>query len=197
MTETAIFLILSVISIVAGIFVVYPRNPIYSAFSLLLMMISLALIFLQLAAPFLAIMQVVVYAGAVVVLFLFVIMLMNLDPVELGEEKGFWFKAISFFLVAFMALFLCVAIYKSKEGLPARFPPAAGSAGEAAERGVNPHTQVNVRDTELGRLNPDFGSTERVGTTLFEPYVVPFELISVLIVIAVVGAVVLTKRETA
>jgi NADH-quinone oxidoreductase subunit J len=198
MTEV-VFFVLSLITLLAALFVVLPRNPIYSALSLLIMMLSLAGIFLQLSAPFLGIMQVVVYAGAVVVLFLFVIMLMNLDPVEMGEEKGAWFKALSFFLVAFLAVFVILAILQTNErkGLPGRFPPrAAADAKEGApEYGVNFRKPGSLVETQYGEVDSEFGSTKSVGTVLFDPYVVPFELISVLIVIAVVGAVALTKRD--
>jgi len=269
MIETILFIGLAVVSLVAAIGVVLPKNPIYSALSLLIMMLSLAGIFLQLAAPFLAIMQVVVYAGAVVTLFVFVIMLMNLDPVEMGEEKGLGFKVVCFFLALFLLLFVLYPIFISKNALPHRFPDRAKAGatpeglrdaqigdlvkqremrdpvfaqkpgkekrawGEAewdgrigalvkhrsmddeafrsksedekrawarAELGrflgrgkyAVPGTLVS---SEWGEVPASFGSTESVGTVLFEPYLVPFELVSVLIVIAVVGAVVLSKKK--
>ncbi|MHC4780474.1 MAG: NADH-quinone oxidoreductase subunit J family protein [Planctomycetota bacterium] len=181
----ALFLILSCVTVVAAILVVSPRNPIYGALSLLVMMISLSMIFLQLSAPFLAIMQIVVYAGAVVVLFLFVIMLMNLDPVEMGQEKGIWFKLICFFLAGFMALFVVVAIFKSNDGLPKKFrqpAPARQAPGHGegpARQGFRVHGQGRVctlrpvpgpvrtdidshRDRGGGRRDPDEKETRGV-----------------------------------
>jgi NADH-quinone oxidoreductase subunit J len=186
-----LFLVLSCVSVVTAILVVSPRNPIYAAMALLLMMLSLSGIFLQLAAPFLAIMQIVVYAGAVIVMFVFVIMLMNLDPIEMGEEKGFWFKGISFFLAGFMALFLVVAVFKSRDGLPPAFPERGALEAGAAATAGGPGTGT-LESGMHGNLGVDFGSTPAMGEVLFEPYILPFELV---IVIAVVGAVVLSKRK--
>ncbi len=190
----AFFIILSIVSVVSAILVVSPRNPIYGALSLLVMMLSLAGIFLQLTAPFLAVMQLVVYAGAVIVLFIFVIMMMNLEPAEMGEEKGFWYKMICFFLAGFLAVFMTVGIAKSRKALPDRFPEKA-TAEKVETKERTRLGRVDLVDTETGSVPETFGSTPRVGEILFNPYVVPFELVSVLIVIAVVGAVVLTKRK--
>ncbi|MHC5036929.1 MAG: NADH-quinone oxidoreductase subunit J family protein [Planctomycetota bacterium] len=207
MTEV-VFIVLALSSVVSAILVVSARNPIYSAIALLVMMLCLAGIFLQLVAPFIAIMQVVVYAGAVIVMFVFVIMLMNLDPIEMGEEKGFWYKFISLWLVVFFALFVTVAIWKCKKALPPGFPdkPVAvekaqaspkekGTPGETQKPKPNLQDPLLLRESAKGEMPQDFGSTERVGTYLFNPYLIPFELVSVLIVIAVVGAVVLSKRK--
>ncbi|MHC4780556.1 MAG: NADH-quinone oxidoreductase subunit J family protein [Planctomycetota bacterium] len=188
------FVVLSCVSVVMAILVVSPRNPIHAAMALLVMMLALSGVFLQLAAPFLAIMQIVVYAGAVIVMFVFVIMLMNLDPVELGEEKGLWFKGIAICLAGFMALFLVVAVFKSKEGLPPGFPEKGTQSAAVAAAAGGP-TSGTLESGFHGKLAVDFGSTPAVGEALFEPYLLPFELVSILIVIAVVGAVVLAKRK--
>jgi NADH-quinone oxidoreductase subunit J len=188
--EDLVFLALSCVSVVAAIFVVSPRNPIYAALSLLVMMLSLAGIFLQLSAPFLAVMQLVVYASAVIVLFIFVIMLMNLDPSEIGEEKGIWYKAFCFLLSLFLALFLGLALWKSREGLPDGFPDRAGEKSVTAVAGTD-----SLVATEHRTLPEGFGGADALGDVIFEPYLIPFELVSILIVIAVVGAVVMTKRK--
>jgi NADH-quinone oxidoreductase subunit J len=161
-----IFLAAGVASAVAALLAVTRRSPLYGALWLLVTLLGVAVIFYLIAAPFLAMMQVTVYAGAILVLFLFVIMLLNLRPEDLRPEAPAAERAVA--AVVALALFGALSA-----GI-------LSSAGNLAPAPVDPAT---------------FGTLEGVGRTLFSRHVVAFEALSVLIVAAVVGAVLLAKRK--
>lgn len=161
-----VFIVCAVVSGVAGLLVVWNRNPIYSALSLMLCFLAFAVIFLRLGATFLAAMHVLVYTGAILVLFLFVIMLLSLKPEEHGREYGAPVKGV-------LAL-LCVGLFGAI-AIPLRQEPS-------------------LRDP-LPPVSAEFGGVEHVGRSLFEQYALPFEMVSVLIVIAILGCVVLAKKR--
>ncbi|MFL6465928.1 MAG: NADH-quinone oxidoreductase subunit J, partial [Bryobacteraceae bacterium] len=144
---------------------VFQKHPISSALSLIGVMGSLAVLYLLLGAEFIAMAQVIVYGGAVMVLFIFVIMLLNAGS-EKSSNKS-WFAQIAGIplLLAFVALlgFLIRSV------LPAMRPVEFGSW--------------------VG------GTAEKIGQMLFTEYLLPFEVISVLILIAILGAVVLAQKE--
>jgi len=166
--ELLIFSILGVVVIVCSILVISQKSPVASALFLIATMVSLAILFLMLNAPFLAAIQIIVYAGAIMVLFLFVIMLLNLRRDEFGPEKR---KAQRFFAILFVFLFLigmATIIEVGMFGLK-----STGDLSEATvPAGVEP----------LARL-------------LFTEYLFPFELASVLLLVAIVGAIVMAKRK--
>lgn len=161
-----VFLVCAVVSGVSALFVVTNRNPVYSALSLLVCFVAFAVVFLRLAAPFLAAMHVLVYTGAILVLFLFVIMLLSLRDEELGREYPAWGKALLGALC--VGLFGVLAWPMVKDPSLQQPPPAAP---------------------------PGFGGVEHVGNALFRDYALPFELVSVLIIIAMLGCVVLAKKK--
>lgn len=164
------FVALAVVSTASALLLVTRRNPLYAALCMMVLFGTTALLFLKLSAPFLAAMQVLVYGGAVLMLFLFTIMLLNLHPEELGSEKGLTFKLSAGILSAVLAIFLIYAVKFSRDMTGGSFPELP--AGSAA-----------------------FGSAESVGEGIFDAFVLPFELVSVLIVAAVAGAIVLTKKK--
>jgi NADH-quinone oxidoreductase subunit J len=166
--ELAIFLILAIILVIASILVIAQRNPVASALFLILALVTQAFLYILLRATFLAIIQIIVYAGAIMVLFLFVIMLLNLRKDEFGREKK---RAQRFFAILFGVLLLIeigVAVKLSITGLP---------------------------QTPVG-LSPEFGNAYSIGKALFTDYLFPFEVTSVLLLVAMVGAIVLTKKTT-
>lgn len=169
------FVVLAVIALVAALLLVTRRNPLYAGLCMLVLFGTTALLFLQLAAPFLAAMQVLVYGGAVLMLFMFTIMLLNLHPEEMGGEKGLTFKLSAGILAAVLAIFLVYAV---------KFSPAFARGGSLA--GGFPA----IKTPAMG-----YGSAEFVGTKIFAGYLLPFELVSVLIVAAVAGAIVLAKKK--
>ena len=161
----AIFLIFAVIAVVCAINVVVQTHPISSAISLVGVMVSLAVLYLQLGAEFIAAAQVIVYAGAIMVLFVFVIMLLN---------AGAEFKHGRSLVAQLLGAPLLVALL----GLLAYF----------VER-LYPRS-VSVR---FGGFT--HGTPLDIGRALFTTYLLPFEVTSILILIAIVGAIVLAWKE--
>lgn len=161
----AFFIAFSFLAVFGGFLTVTRRNPVYCALSLILFFGAISGVMMILAAPFLALMQLMVYAGAILVLFLFVIMLLSLRDEELGGERPLPMQVLAGVGCAVLFGLLSAAV------LRARLP------------------------TETPQAGPEFGSPEAVGTAMFADYVLPFEIVSVLILAATVGAVVLAKRH--
>ena len=162
---TFFFYFLSAIAILSAILVITRKNAVHSALSLIVTLLSLAGIYLMLYAPFVAGVQIVLYAGGIMVLFLFVIMLVNLDKAAKEEQFNHqWHIGILASLVL-GALFLYVYM-KGK----AIFPANAVSLNEAT-------------------------NTQQIGLALFSQYLLPFEVASLLLLVAIVGAVVMAKKR--
>ena len=165
--ELVFFLITAIVLLITAILVVVQRNPVASALFLIAALCAQAILYLLLKAPFLAVIQIIVYAGAIMVLFLFVIMLLNLRKDEFGPEKR---KVQRFFGILF-AVILFIEI---------------GALVKLSITGL-PQTS--------GITNSDFGSVHQVGQLLFTDYLFPFEVTSVLLLVAIVGAIVMAKRK--
>jgi len=163
--DVILFLIFALIALVCGINVVLQTHPISSAVSLIGVMGSLAILYLLLGAEFIAAAQVIVYAGAVMVLFIFVIMLLNAG-VEVKRGKSFMAQLLGIpLLVSFLALLAWFV---------QRMYPSATSV-------------------KFGEFTG--GTAHDIGTALFTKYLLPFEITSVLILIAILGAIVLARKE--
>lgn len=163
-TIDPIFAVAATLTVGTGLLVVTQRNPIYSAISMLACFLGLAVIYLRLAAPFLAAIHVLVYTGAILVLFLFVIMLLNLKPEELGVEYPVKVRGAIGALCAALFGLLALPLWQDQRPMPKQSPTG-------------------------------FGGVEQVGHALFVDYALPFELISVLIMVAVFGGVLLAKKK--
>ena len=167
--DTAVFVVAAAIVIAGAFGVVFARNPVHSALSLVGTLFGIAVLFVAQEAHFLAAVQVMVYAGAIVVLFLFVIMLVGVDREEDPTHeplRGQRPLAIGFGLL--IALFILVIGGR-----------ANWATGAPAARGAADGPGENV---------------EKLGRSLFTDFLLPFEVTAVLLVIAVVGAVVLARR---
>jgi NADH-quinone oxidoreductase subunit J len=164
--QLLLFLVLALVAIASALGMLISRNAIYSALFLVLNFATVAVFFLLLNAPFLAVAQVSVYTGAIMVLFLFVIML-------LGAERAGQIQAIQWQRP--LAITLAVILL-----LEAGFILLG-------QRGVIPLVTT--------QLPQGFGSPTQVGTNLFSTYLLPFEVTSVLLLVSMVGAIVLTKGE--
>lgn len=166
MTEAVLFYLFSLVAVVAGISVVTSRNPITSALSLVVAFFFLAANYVLLDAHFVAVIQLLVYAGAIMVLFIFVIMLLNLRneaPTPLLEL--------------------------SRRGLVGMLVAGVMGTGLVTALGAMPKTEPSA-------LPDGYGTVASVGTAIFSgDYLLPFEVVSVLLTVALVGAVVLAKRE--
>jgi len=160
--ETFLFWLFAIVGVGCGIMVVLHRNPMSSAIYLVVTMLCLAGLYALLTGPFVAVIQVLVYAGAVMVLMLFVIMMLNLREETLQREGS----RLTWLIAGLIGLVLVVAVV----------PP--------------------FPRTPAGTLKPEFGTIEAVGSKLFTVYMLPFELTSVLLLIAIIGAVILAKRRT-
>jgi NADH-quinone oxidoreductase subunit J len=153
-------------TLVFGVAVVANRNPVASALSLVVSLLGLAALFVGLDAYFIAVIQILVYAGAVMVLFLFIIMLLNIQAEERRKINVVAYAGGGMVALAFVAELLLV-LEKFDLGKTAFLPLA----------------QKNVDDVR------------NVGTTLFSTHNLPFQVIGVLILVATIGVVVLSKRE--
>jgi len=158
--------------------VVVNRHPVYSALFLVLTFLGLSVFFLQLQAPFIAAVQVIVYAGAIMVLFLFVIMLLGEDKPIPGELKAG--KELP--LGALFAFCLVMEIgYLMARTMTRGGPRAPGKI-------------QTVGTTDAAGL-VDFGSVKAIGDTLFTQYLFAFEATSIVLLVAMIGVVVLAKRR--
>jgi NADH-quinone oxidoreductase subunit J len=164
--ELILFLILATVAVISALGMLLSRNAVYSALFLVLNFATVAVFYLLLGAPFIAITQVTVYAGAIMVLFLFVIMLLGADPLPEGEEPPAWQKPLAVFLALALAVEGIVLISTQK---------AAGV--------INPAPVDS------------FGSPQAIGQVLFSQYLLPFEVTSILLLVAMVGAIVLTHTK--
>ncbi|MFN8652825.1 MAG: NADH-quinone oxidoreductase subunit J [Gemmatimonadales bacterium] len=182
-----VFWFFAAVALASALLMVFMRNPIASAFWLIGTMLSLAAIYFMLQAQFIGVIQVLVYAGAVMVLFLFVIMLLNLGHGDKDIQR----------LPGFLAAVLLVGVLGSQIG------PLAGYSPErmAFEYTRSPSlaNPAVVFDASHGEKAED-ATRERgvpgdIAKPLFEKYLVPFELTSMLLLSAIVGAVVLAKRR--
>lgn len=163
--DVILFLIFALIAVVCGINVVLQTHPISSAISLIGVMGSLAILYLLLGAEFIAAAQIIVYAGAVMVLFIFVIMLLNAGE-EIKRGRSFMAQLLGIpLLVSFLALLAWFV---------ERMYPSGTTVTFGAFRG---------------------GTARDIGAKLFTTYLLPFEITSVLILIAILGAIVLARKE--
>ena len=182
----AVFWFFATDAIVTALLVVTMRNPIASAFWLVCTMLCLAGIFFLLQAQFIGVIQILVYAGAVMVLFLFVIMLLNLGRNDAALQRTpTWFAAVVLTGV-FASQLVPVLIGYSSERLAFEY---TRSSVLADPRMVFDST-LSAAQATLER-----GVPGDIAKPLFEHYLVPFELTSILLLAAIVGAVVLAKRR--
>ncbi len=180
-----VFWFFAAVAIVSALLVVLMRSPIASAFWLVATMLSLAGIFFLLQAQFIGAIQILVYAGAVMVLFLFVIMLLNLGRPDSDLKRApAWFLAVV--LIGTLASQLVPLVGYSPERLALEYTRSTSLADPA----IVFDSTTSAASATLAR-----GVPGDVAQPLFQQYLVPFELTSVLLLAAVVGAVVLAKRR--
>ncbi len=166
--ETVVFYMFAALSVAGALLVITHKNPVSSAVSLVLTLFSTAVLFVLLLAHFVSAIQILVYAGAIMVLFLFTVMFLNLRPEALRFDAGNMAFKVSVFLVVllFTGYFASMAFNEAFSGQGASAAPPEG-----------------------------FGTVEGVGRLLFNDYLLPFELTSVLIVAAIIGVVAIAKRR--
>jgi NADH-quinone oxidoreductase subunit J len=165
--STLLFIIFAGMAIGCAIAMVSQSNPLYSAISLIGVFISLASIYVTLSAPFIAAVQVIVYAGAIMVLVIFVIMLLN---VEHSEPRR---KRLKFLV-----------------------PMALGMAAVLLAETAFILSSVQTKDRQFAGTLSNVGLTHSIGEGLFTRYLLPFEVTSILLLMAIVGAMSLARRTT-
>ena len=164
----AIFLLSAILALFSSVMMVTRRNPIHSALWLIVTFFSLAVIYLTLHAQFIAIAQVMVYAGAIMMLIIFVIMLIQLETETLKRGRLSGAKIIGSVIAVILFLEIVAALQAF-----------SGSAAKAV--------------AEAGIAQP-VGDVASVGTALYGKFLFPFEIASILLLIGIVGAVVLARR---
>ena len=163
--ELIIFFIIAFLAISSAVYFVFARNPLYAILSLIVTMFSIAGLYILLNAQFLWVVQVIVYAGAIMVLFLYILMMLNLNVEDESKKQN---------LLKFAGIFagglLLIGILGAFRGF-----------------------QENL----ISNPNPDstVGLTKNLGYLLFNEYVLPFELASILILAGIVGAVLIGKKD--
>jgi len=166
--DAIVFYLFAALAVIAALGVITLRNPVHSALCLAVVFVSLAGLYVLLSAPFIAAAQVMIYAGAILILFVFVIML--LSP---GLDQG--------------------------RGALTRQPLLAGAFGVALAVVLSIVGASAVLPAKLGKFTPEFiaqaGDVQLIGAALFTDFILPFELTSVLLLAAIVGVVVLAKKN--
>jgi NADH-quinone oxidoreductase subunit J len=162
---TFFFYFLSAVAIVSAILVITRKNAVHSALALIVTLLSLAGLYLMLYAPFVAGVQVVLYAGGIMVLFLFVIMLVSLER-SIKEESFNKQWHVGFVACLVLGAMFLYVVMKGKVIFPDRV--------------------VNL---------PEPLNTQQVGLALYQQYLLPFEIASLLLLVAIVGAVVMAKKR--
>lgn len=162
--EQIIFFILAAIAVGSAVSFVFSKKPMYAILSLIVTMFSIAALYIILNAQFLGIVQIIVYAGAIMVLFLYILMMLNLSKEDESKKQN-----LMKFIGVFSAGLLLIGILGAYRGFT--FQPVA----------------VDV--------SADIGLTKNLGRLLFNEYVLPFELASILILAGIVSAVLIGKKD--
>lgn len=159
-----IFYILAAIAVASGIMVVTRKNAVHAAIYLIVAMCAIAGLFAQLGSFFIAALQIIVYAGAIMVLFLFVIMMLNLKRDEFGFDSRIFQRVFALVVgILFIVQVIIIATH---------FPAQAAQP-----------------------INPEMGAIKPVANKLFYDYLYPFEIVGVLLLAAIIGAVVLARKK--
>ncbi|MFQ5822516.1 MAG: NADH-quinone oxidoreductase subunit J [bacterium] len=166
---TFLFFLFASIAIASAIMMLVHRNPIYCALFLIVTLFALAGLYVLLNAPFIAAVHVIVYTGAIMVLFLFVIMLLNLKS-DIAKERPSWLLQMLGIIVA--GIFFIELAF---------FVHSGSNSASAAASFIKSGNQL--------------GSTKAIGNLLFTEYLLPFEIASVLLLAAIIGSVILAKRK--
>ncbi len=166
--DLILFLILALVAVATALGMLFSRNAVYSALFLVLNFVTVAVFYILLSAPFIAMAQITVYAGAIMVLFLFVIMLLGAESLPKGDALP-WQKPLAATLAVILALESAYLLVTRARPSGDVFPP---------EESVNAVESIR-----------------QLGLSLFSDYLLPFEVTSILLLVAMVGAILLAKKE--
>jgi NADH-quinone oxidoreductase subunit J len=169
MLDTVLFYIFALLTLGGGVLTITRRNAVHSAISLIVSLMGVAGLYLMQSAEFLFAVQIVLYVGGIMVLFLFVIMLVNLD--QAAKERQFnrqWLVALA--AVAAVGAEIGYFLYRGKDAF-------------------------HIAENAAGQVASTLGNTEQVADSLFSEYLLPFEVASLLLLVAVVGSVIMAKKR--
>lgn len=166
--ETLIFIILGTIAAGGAVSILVQRHPIYSALSLILTFIALAGIYIQMHAEFIAVMQIVIYTGAIMVLFVFVIMLLNAREEPAPRQALRFINYLGLPLSILLAVQVSFVVFRAFAGYGISLSPSLANST---------------------------GNTAAIGKELYTRYMLPFEVTSILLLVAIIGAIVMAKKE--
>lgn len=208
-----LLVIFGLVAICSAICVIAFKNPIHSALALILTFFSQAGLFIALGAHFIAAVQVIVYAGAIMVLFLFVIMLLNLGSLQDTARQNI--SAIKIFVLVLAVLLAIegvtvaryvdqnggvikkqstdVIIQRLKDDFKMSDEDIKHSVEELYGKGTSVSNLTSVQVT--GLVHGEMGKTERIGTLLFSKFVLPFEVTSFILIAALIGVIAIVNRE--
>jgi NADH-quinone oxidoreductase subunit J len=179
LVPSILFFIVGTIAVASAILVVAMRNPVHSALFLLLTFLSVAILFVMLGAEFVGAVQVLVYAGGIMVLFLFVIMLINVR--QLPDERMLstsWKGGAALGLAVFAVLAFTIA-----------------GGGFAPEVNDPDALKMAATSAAVGAPMELAGNSEAVSMALYRDYMIPFEIVSLFLLVAMIGAIIIGKRE--
>ena len=162
--ELAIFALFALLAVGSGVAVVAHRNPIYATMSLVVTLFSMAVLFVLLGAPFIAALQILIYAGAILVLFLFVLMLLNVQRQQRDEGSSAIQRWTALLGAALLCGMLAMLFWRSRLAV------------------------------QQGPLTEQLVSLRGLASELFSAYLLPFEIIGLLLLVAVIGATVVARR---
>jgi NADH-quinone oxidoreductase subunit J len=189
--EAVFFWVFAIAALMAGLLTILARNAVHSALFLISSLVSVAALYVLLNAEFVAGAQILVYVGGVMVLFLFVIMLVNVGAEERGKEHLFnrppQVISTALLLALFAGVLVLYVIPNSYKGLQERDKEAIQ---EARERRAAEQRNMRTAATGVSRVTRD---TERVGSSLYRYASLPFEIASVLLLVAIIGSVMLAR----
>ncbi|SEF45666.1 NADH dehydrogenase subunit J [Halpernia humi] len=163
--EQILFFIVAFVACISAIYFVFAKNPLYSILSLIVTFFSIAGLYILLNAQFLGIVQIIVYAGAIMVLFLYILMMLNLNQADESKKPSY-----GKYIAVFSACILFIGMLGAYKGM------AMNSVASSS-------------------INQSAGLTKDLGRLLFNEYVLPFELASILILAGIVGAVLIGKKD--
>lgn len=215
--EIVLFIITSLVALVSAILVVTQRKPVSSALFLVLAFFCLAVLYIMLGAEFIAVLQVIVYAGAIMVLFVFVVMLLNLRGKQSWDNTGSM-RTLLGFGAAGLIMVITVPIIQSSVGASSalglsevremqQLLDSGGELSPAQTAEIKKWLDNSDQENRIDATTPaqklkviedyylTMGSVETIGENLFKRFLLPFEVASVLLLAAIIGVVAMLKRK--
>jgi NADH-quinone oxidoreductase subunit J len=195
MTEV-VFYVFAAVAVISAALCILQRNPVSAALWLVSTMFSLAAIYVLLNAQFIAAIQVLVYAGAIMVLFVFVVMILNRPEDEPWAIQGLFGKALAGLAILYLVARLSGILWDIKDtphAVEAGPQPPPVRVAETAGAHMNPREAFAPGTGPENERTDAFGSTRAVGKVLFNQYLFPFEAVSLVLLVAVVGGIAVAR----